>query len=601
MSRSAARRGALRRTAWRRILRAIIAALCRAAPDARLALRDEGGSILVLAAVAMAAVIGMAAYTIDAGTWFHDQRHLQLQADAAALAGADQFLANPEACPEPEEREAESYGYANLLPTEKKGEAEKPGKAKVPGVTITPEVVCPGKVATSKCKETAHETSYICVTAVNEEPTKFFAPIKPKEITAQARVNLLQVTEAGGKNVLPYAITEEEAKECCDVHPTQIQVNSQETKEPSQSLVCNGSMTKSATEETGEGSQLMKEFQEKGCLTVTKISACVKEKTCGTKSAQACTKSEEEVTKSKAPPSCLAEFNKVSEGKFDEGLVGRFSNGAKKPGEGTCANTNGAPMSVDYGALYNGQPFKLPSLHPSDPRVITVFVVPTKIEGKRAFEYQATTGPVRKIPIVGYAAFYVAGWDHDKCNEEAKGTKVEECVKLKGKTGKYNDSACTKKNEEVEGEFELVAHRKGEQVCEKASPPKTGKWNNNMCNMENKEHKGEWELGPESLKGTACVRVGAGGKYKDAVCTKKEAGEYELKTEFCPGTSTAPVPPAGLPCDPLHPTGKTEHGAVWGFFVKRVTPGTGEVAGTGPCEPAEGEAASNFCVSELAQ
>jgi hypothetical protein len=42
-------------------------------------------------AVFMKAIIGMAAFAIDAGTWYQDRRHLQADADAAALAGAAAF------------------------------------------------------------------------------------------------------------------------------------------------------------------------------------------------------------------------------------------------------------------------------------------------------------------------------------------------------------------------------------------------------------------------------------------------------------------------------------------------------------------------------
>jgi Flp pilus assembly protein TadG len=50
--------------------------------------KNERGQALVLTAVAMVMVCGMAALVLDVGNWFRDKRRLQGTADAAALAGA---------------------------------------------------------------------------------------------------------------------------------------------------------------------------------------------------------------------------------------------------------------------------------------------------------------------------------------------------------------------------------------------------------------------------------------------------------------------------------------------------------------------------------
>jgi hypothetical protein len=51
-------------------------------------LRGEDGQVLVLVAVFMFGLIGMAALVVDVGSWFHQQRATQTTVDAAALAGA---------------------------------------------------------------------------------------------------------------------------------------------------------------------------------------------------------------------------------------------------------------------------------------------------------------------------------------------------------------------------------------------------------------------------------------------------------------------------------------------------------------------------------
>src|SRR2546426_1046069 len=51
-------------------------------------LKEERGGILIIVAVGLFALIFLAALVIDVGNWKEHKRHLQLQADAAALAGA---------------------------------------------------------------------------------------------------------------------------------------------------------------------------------------------------------------------------------------------------------------------------------------------------------------------------------------------------------------------------------------------------------------------------------------------------------------------------------------------------------------------------------
>lgn len=58
-------------------------------------LREESGQALVLAALAMVVVLGMAALAIDVGMFLQERRDLQNAADAAALAGAVDLPGSP--------------------------------------------------------------------------------------------------------------------------------------------------------------------------------------------------------------------------------------------------------------------------------------------------------------------------------------------------------------------------------------------------------------------------------------------------------------------------------------------------------------------------
>src|SRR5439155_7448156 len=52
---------------------------------------DDRGAVLVMMAFALPAIIGFAIRVVDGGNWFAHKRHLQLQADAGALAGGSYF------------------------------------------------------------------------------------------------------------------------------------------------------------------------------------------------------------------------------------------------------------------------------------------------------------------------------------------------------------------------------------------------------------------------------------------------------------------------------------------------------------------------------
>jgi hypothetical protein len=66
----------------------------------------------------------------------------------------------------------------------------------------------------------------------------------------------------------------------------------------------------------------------------------------------------------------------------------------------------------------------------------------------------------------------------------------------------------------------------------------------------------------------------------------------------CPKTTAGPAPPVGTKCDPPSP-GNTV-GAVWGYFVKTVSPSSTGVTGTAPCNPT-GDASTADCVAQLTQ
>src|SRR5438105_9786333 len=54
-------------------------------------IRSERGGVLVIDAIFMTSAVMLVAFSIDIGHWFEHKRHLQLQVDAGAFAGATNF------------------------------------------------------------------------------------------------------------------------------------------------------------------------------------------------------------------------------------------------------------------------------------------------------------------------------------------------------------------------------------------------------------------------------------------------------------------------------------------------------------------------------
>ena len=57
----------------------------------RAELDDQRGGVIAMVAVALPVLLLFVAFVVDVGNWFEHKRHLQMQADAAALAGASRF------------------------------------------------------------------------------------------------------------------------------------------------------------------------------------------------------------------------------------------------------------------------------------------------------------------------------------------------------------------------------------------------------------------------------------------------------------------------------------------------------------------------------
>jgi Flp pilus assembly protein TadG len=340
--------------------------------------RREEGAVLPMVAMMLIVIVGMAAFAIDVSGLYFDQRHLQMQADSAVEAGARQFVQNSSNCssniPSVEQTEANYAGVSATYSGSTVASSPIASNNEQGNVSITPSVSCGGTSG-----------SYVDATVTNSSPPAFFSGIfgAHPTVSAHARVSLLEITEEGGSQVLPYAIAQSQA--VYDNKLITIPVNAGSAL---QSVVCDG--TTFPTDQTAANAKMVS-LEASGC-PVTQINP----------GGSTCPPTQ------LSPPSCLWEFTKVDETNgYDAGEVPRFDSGL----------TKGSPAlkcTVPYPEPANNYPQYLANgtLVSGDPRVITIFVVP---DG-------SFTSTSHLIPVVGYAEFYATSWDHDPCAGKLAGT-----------------------------------------------------------------------------------------------------------------------------------------------------------------------------------
>jgi hypothetical protein len=317
--------------------------------------RSERGSVLVMVAVFLPVLLLFGALAVDVARWYVHKDHLQNQADAAVLAGADEFLKDLEHC-DPNAIKAQAAKYVNKNPITPVDQAGT--------VSIQSTVQCPGTF------DAEGKSSYVDVTVTNTDVGALFSKIGPDKIVAHARASLFQATELGGSDVMPFAI--EQANASDDKGLVQIQVNAPKEPPYVQSLVCDGT-AEPATKALANVK--IHELMNSGCPTaqINGPGPCP--------------------STPSSPPSCLWRFTQMDEGAgFDDAFEKRFQNDTRSP----CTH----PIPVPK----NNWP--VPPFVPGDPRAIIIYVVPNG-----SFKDDDS----RLVPILDFATFYWEGWDHDPC------------------------------------------------------------------------------------------------------------------------------------------------------------------------------------------
>ena len=176
----------------------------------------ERGAVLVMVAVWMSSGIALVTFVIDAGHWFEHNRHLQLQVDAGALAGAGSFngcfSANKAAANQAIENAARKYsGATNSPPTGATGPTGPPvlnaqvnNKQNVTVVVNSQNYPNNGGADNTDPAGQPCQAGYIDVKAADTNLPWLFAKQLVPATVAHARVSILQVASLGGS--LPLAV-----------------------------------------------------------------------------------------------------------------------------------------------------------------------------------------------------------------------------------------------------------------------------------------------------------------------------------------------------------------------------------------------------------
>ena len=170
-------------------------------------LRDEHGSIIPLVALLLLFIVALIALPVEVGNWFEHRGHLQVQVDAAALAGGGKFgecVLNANNAETVMEAEANKYVGVGFGSTNQQvgGTAGRGSLARVYGSNTFPPPSSQGTddtVAGSPCVSDTFD-----VKATEADIPKFFAFAPLATVHAHARVALRQASEL--KGLLPMAV-----------------------------------------------------------------------------------------------------------------------------------------------------------------------------------------------------------------------------------------------------------------------------------------------------------------------------------------------------------------------------------------------------------
>jgi hypothetical protein len=189
------------------------------------AFRSDRGAVLVLVAVWMASAVALVTFVVDVGHWFEHKRHLQVQADAGALAAGDLFnkcitasaadrassssTANQTLITEARKYSGDTVNYASAL------NAQVNNRSNVTVLINSDKFANDGGTDFSDPKGPPCQAEYVDVKATDASLPWFFANNVVPAINAHARVTITQITTLTGS--LPLAVQDVNPKEAAAI------------------------------------------------------------------------------------------------------------------------------------------------------------------------------------------------------------------------------------------------------------------------------------------------------------------------------------------------------------------------------------------------
>ena len=165
---------------------------------------DERGSVIFFVVAFLPVALAIGAFVIDAANLFEHKRHLQMQADAGALAGAQEFqhcFLDPDSANAAIENAAISYSGDDHNAQIGTDDAQDRVEQRINAASWTEESFTDGEPC---------ETGYVDVKLTEKDSPAFFPFIGENDVQAHARVQVFKIVRSN--KLLPIAVPDPDPK-----------------------------------------------------------------------------------------------------------------------------------------------------------------------------------------------------------------------------------------------------------------------------------------------------------------------------------------------------------------------------------------------------
>jgi hypothetical protein len=165
---------------------------------------DERGSVIFFVVAFLPVALAIGAFVIDAANLFEHKRHLQTQADAGALAGAQEFqhcFVDPDSANAAIEAAAMSYSGDDHNAQIGADDAQQRVEQRINAASWTEESFSDGEPC---------DTGYVDVKLTEKDSPAFFPFIGDSDVQAHARVQVFKIVRS--KKLLPIAVPDPDPK-----------------------------------------------------------------------------------------------------------------------------------------------------------------------------------------------------------------------------------------------------------------------------------------------------------------------------------------------------------------------------------------------------